>query len=125
MTAPSQLGCEAFPQRVAFERPNLVAGVAPGDLLAEFNVEILRAGSCTFARHREAVAQLQAAHRQRRAGKNVVVLAGDIEPRKEILSCILAPYCSRYFFVSFMIVNLLNRCFIQSIHTYSTWFRYT
>ena len=73
----SRLSCQFFAQRIAFERPNLVAGVATGNLLANLNVEIFLACRRTLAGHIESVAQLQAAHRQRRAGENVVVLAGN------------------------------------------------
>ena len=78
---------ELFAQGIAFECPNLVAGVAPGDLLANLNVKVLRACRRALSGHGEAVAQLQAAHRQRRAGKNVVVLAG--------ISACLSPWLRR------------------------------
>ena len=50
-------GCELFAQGISFERPNLVAGVAPGNLLADVNVEVLWACRRALACDGEAVAQ--------------------------------------------------------------------
>src|SRR4030067_800541 len=78
MERPSRLSCQFLAQRVAFERPNLVAGIAPCDLLANFNIEVLRAGRRAFPCHREAVIQAKGLNAPRLSPEKIdAVITGE------------------------------------------------